>query len=44
MNKFLFAAFSLVWLLFFIYVWVLSRRQSKLDQELADLKHKLRRE
>lgn len=42
MNKFLFAAYTIVWLIFVVYVWVLGRRQAQLRKELADLKRKLR--
>ena len=39
-NKFLFAAYSLVWTIFMVYAWSLSRRQARLLKELEDLKAK----
>ena len=41
-NPYLFAAFSVVWAIFFIYAWLLSRRQAKLQNELEDLRKRLR--
>ena len=41
-NIFLFLAYSFVWLIFVIYVWVLARRQAQLRKELARLSTKLR--
>lgn len=40
-NKFLFLAYSLVWLIFMLYVWNLSRRQARLKKELEGLKSKI---
>jgi CcmD family protein len=37
-NKFLFLAYAFVWILFMLYAWSLSRRQSRLSKELEDLK------
>ena len=37
-NKFLFLAYAFVWILFMIYAWTLSRRQSRLSKEMEDLK------
>jgi CcmD family protein len=37
-NTYLFLAYSLVWLIFILYAWNLSRRQEKLKKELEDLK------
>lgn len=37
-NKFLFAAYALVWILFMAYAWSLSRRQGRLSKEIDDLK------
>ena len=37
-NKFLFLAYAFVWILFMLYAWSLSRRQSRLLKELEDLK------
>ena len=37
-NKFLFAAYALVWILFMVYAWSLSRRQSRLMREIEGLK------
>jgi CcmD family protein len=39
-NKFLFAAYALVWIIFMVYAWSLSRRQARLLKELEDLKAK----
>jgi len=43
-NWYLFAAYSFVWLIFVVYVWILARRQTRLIKELADIKNKLRKE
>jgi CcmD family protein len=40
-NTYLFLAYTLVWLIFILYAWNLSRRQDKLRKELEDLKAKL---
>lgn len=40
-NKFLFLAYSFVWLIFMVYAWILSRRQSQLNGEMEDLKKKI---
>ena len=40
LNKYLFLAFSALWVLFFIYAWSLSRRQARLQKELDELKSK----
>lgn len=40
-NGYLFAAFSFVWAIFVVYVWILARRQAQLRKELSDLKRKL---
>jgi CcmD family protein len=37
-NKFLFLAYSFVWLIFAVYAWNLSRRHARLRKELEDLK------
>ena len=39
-NKYLFAAFSVLWVIFFLYAWSLSRRQARLRKELEELKTK----
>ncbi len=41
LNIYLFLAYSLVWLIFILYAWNLSRRQEKLKKELEDLKARL---
>ncbi|HLY62705.1 MAG TPA: CcmD family protein [Terriglobia bacterium] len=41
-NPYLFAAFSVVWAIFVIYVWVLARRQAQLQKELEELRKRLR--
>ncbi len=40
-NHYLFLAFSFLWLIFFVYVWSLSRRQARLRKELEELRGKL---
>jgi CcmD family protein len=40
-NKFLFLAYSLVWIVFMLYAWRLSRRQARLAKDLEELKKKL---
>jgi CcmD family protein len=37
-NQFLFVAYGLVWIIFMLYAWNLSRRQIRLRRELEDLK------
>jgi len=41
LNAYLFLAFALVWLIFFLYIWSLSRRQARLREELEALKAKV---
>ncbi|MBZ5564798.1 MAG: CcmD family protein [Acidobacteriia bacterium] len=41
LNRYLFLAFSFLWLIFFVYVWSLSRRQARLRKDLEDLRSKL---
>ncbi len=36
--RFLYLAYSLVWIIFGIYAWSLSRRQTALKRDLEDLK------
>lgn len=40
-NKYLFLAYTFVWLIFILYAWNLSRRQARLRQELEELKRKV---
>jgi CcmD family protein len=40
-NTYLFLAYALVWLIFILYAWNLSRRQDELKRELEDLKTKI---
>jgi len=40
-NKYLFLAYAFVWLIFMLYAWNLSRRQTRLRQELEELKRKV---
>jgi CcmD family protein len=40
-NKYLFAAYSLFWMFFFVYAWIIARRQSRLEGELKDLERKI---
>jgi len=37
-DKFLFAAYSLVWIVFMLYAWSLARRQSRLRSDLEELR------
>ena len=36
--SYLFAAYTVTWVLLFLYVWGIASRQKKLDAELATLK------
>lgn len=38
-NTFLFLAYTLVWIVFMLYAWRLSRRQARLAKELENLKN-----
>ena len=40
-NKFLFLAYSFVWLIFILYAWSLSRRHARLTKEIEDLKDRI---
>ncbi len=40
-NKYLFLAYTFVWLIFILYAWNLSRRQARLRRELEELKRKV---
>jgi len=35
--NYLFAAYNMIWLLLFIYLWTLGRTQKRLERELRDL-------
>jgi CcmD family protein len=37
-SGFLFAAYSLVWIIFMVYAWNISRRQARLRKDLEELK------
>lgn len=37
-DKYLFLAYTLVWIVFMVYAWILSRRQSRLRAEIDVLK------
>lgn len=37
-NTYLFLAYAVVWLLFMVYAWSLSRRQTRLHEEMEELK------
>ena len=41
LNVYLFLAFSALWVIFFIYAWSLSRRQTRLRKELEELRSSL---
>jgi len=36
-NKYLFAAYAFVWIIFMVYAWSLSRRQSRLIKQMEEL-------
>jgi CcmD family protein len=38
---YLFAAFAVVWVVFFIYVFFVSRRQHEMEREIRELKQAL---
>ena len=40
-NRYLFLAYTFVWLIFILYAWNLSRRQARLRKELEELKSKI---
>jgi CcmD family protein len=40
-NKYLFLAYSFVWLIFMLYAWSLSRRQTRLKKELDEVRSKV---
>jgi CcmD family protein len=40
-NKYLFLAYTFVWLIFILYAWNLSRRQARLRKELEELKRRV---
>jgi CcmD family protein len=40
-NKYLFLAYTFVWLIFILYAWNISRRQARLRKELEDVKDKV---
>ena len=40
-NKYLFLAYAFFWLIFILYAWNLSRRQTRLKKELDELKNKV---
>ena len=37
-NSFLLAAYALVWIIFMVYAWNISRQQAQLRKDLEDLK------
>lgn len=40
-NKYLFLAYSFVWLIFMLYAWNLSRRQDRLKKDLEEVRSKV---
>jgi len=40
-NKYLFLAYSFVWVIFMLYAWNLSRRQTRLQKELDEVRSKV---
>ena len=41
-NNYLFAAYALVWIIFMVYAWNISRRQAQLRKDLEELKRSQR--
>lgn len=41
MNIYLILAYGFVWLIFILYAWNISRRQTRLKKELDELKSKV---
>jgi len=41
-NQYLFGAFTLVAIVFFIHNWVMSSRQARLEKKLEELKNQLK--
>jgi ABC-type amino acid transport system permease subunit len=41
-NQYLFGAFALVALVFFIHNWLLSSRQARLEKRLEEMKNQLK--
>jgi hypothetical protein len=41
-NRFLFGAFALVTIVFFVHNWVMSSRQRRLERKLEELKSQLK--
>jgi CcmD family protein len=41
---FLFAAFAITWLVFFVYAYFVSRRRQELEREVRDLQQGVARE
>ena len=40
-NTYLFLAYALVWIIFMLYAWNLSRRQQRLLKELKELQARM---
>ncbi len=40
-NEYLFLAYTIVWIVFMVYAWSLSRRQSRLTKELEEIKKRV---
>ena len=40
-NQYLFLAFLALWIIFFVYVWTVSRRLAQLRKELEELKSRV---
>ncbi len=40
-NGYLFAAYTVIWTILFIFVWLVHRRQKELAQELKDISDRL---
>ena len=40
-NGYLFAAYTVVWTILFVFVWLVYRRQKQLSRELRDISDRL---
>ena len=40
-NGYLFAAYTVIWTILFIFVWLVHRRQKELSRELKDISKRL---
>jgi len=42
-NGYLFAAYTVIWTILFIFVWIVHRRQKELSQELREISDRLKK-